>query len=95
MILIGAVIAIGFAIKKIIENIENAKKTLYAIGGLFLVAIVSYFMASDELLKTYENYNITSATSKKVGMGLNTFYILTFIAIATVLYTELTKVFTK
>ena len=43
----------------------------------------------------YEKYQITESTSKNVGMGLISFYILAFSAIGIVLYTELSKVFSK
>tara|TARA_B100000614_G_C14503757_1_gene475754 strand:- start:408 stop:737 length:330 start_codon:yes stop_codon:yes gene_type:complete len=95
MISIGAIVAVGFAVKKIIDNIQAAKKTLYAIGGLIVITGLSYLMASGNIEISYDKYGITSETSKNVGMGLYTFYILTCIAIGSVLYTELIKVFNK
>ena len=52
-------------------------------------------MASDEVLGSYEKYEITSSTAKQVGMGLTTFYILAIGAIGAVLYAELSKLFAK
>ena len=52
-------------------------------------------MASDEVLGSYEKYEITASTAKKVGMGLTTFYILGIGAIGAVLYAELSKSFAK
>ena len=95
MIGIGALIAIGFGIKKMIQKTNNTKKTLYTIGGLIIVLIFSYFIASDEILGSYEKYEITASTAKKVGMGLTTFYVLAIGAIGAVLYSELSKVFSK
>ena len=95
MIGIGALIAIGFGIKKMMSNTENAKKTLYTIGGLVAVLLFSYLIASDEVLKSFEKYEITSTTAKRVGMGLIAFYVLAVGAIGAVLYSELSKVFSK
>ncbi|MEC7646353.1 MAG: hypothetical protein VX689_02580 [Bacteroidota bacterium] len=95
MIGIGALIAIGFGIKKMISNTENATKTLYTIGGLVVVLLFSYLIASDEVLKSFEKYNITAATAKRVGMGLVTFYVLAIGAIGAVLYSELSKALSK
>ncbi len=95
MIAFGALSAIGFGIKKMIANTQNAKKTIYTIGGLLLICLVSYMLASDEVLASYEKYKITTATSKNVGMGLMTFYILSGSAIGIVVYTEISKVFSK
>ena len=91
----AALIAIGFGIKKMIANTDNAKKTLYTIGGLIAVLIFAYVIASDEVLKSFEKYSISKSTSKQVGMGLITFYLLIFGGIGAVLYAELSKIFSK
>ena len=95
MIAFAALTAIGFGIKKLISNTENAKKTLYTIVGLVAVLLFSYLIASDEVLKSFEKYEITASTAKNVGMGLITFYVLAIGAIASVLYAELSKAFSK
>ena len=77
-ILVGsaALIILAFGVIKIIANKSNAKKTLYKIGGLAIIALISYLMASGEVLDSFEKYEITSLTSKQVGMGLYIFYIV-------------------
>ena len=95
MVGFAALTAIGFGIKKMISNTENAKKTLYTIVGLLAILLFSYLIASDEVLGSYEKYETTASTSRQVGMGLIAFYCLIFGAIASVLYAELSKVFSK
>ena len=95
MVGFAALTAIGFGIKKMMLKTNNAKKTLYTIGGLVAILIVSYLIASDEVLGSYEKYEITASTVKKVGMGLIAFYILAIGAIGAVLYAELSKIFSK
>jgi hypothetical protein len=95
MVGVAALTAIGFGIKKMIANTENTKKTLYTIVGLIVVIVFSYLIASNEVLGSFEKYEITESTSKQVGMGLITFYILMFVAIGAVLYAELSKVLSK
>ncbi|MBG65274.1 MAG: hypothetical protein CMP73_01270 [Flavobacteriales bacterium] len=95
MIAFGALTAIYFGVKKMIQNQNNTKKTMYTIGGLILVLIVSYLFASDEVLGSYEKYSITPSTAKQVGMGLTAFYILALTAILSVLYTEFSKLRSK
>ena len=95
MIGFGAVIAIGFGIKKMLSNTQNTKKTVYTIVGLTAILLFSYFMASDEVVKSFEKYEITSSVSKQVGTGLISFYILIFGAIITVLYAEISNIFSK
>jgi len=95
MVAFAALTAIGFGIKKMMLKTNNAKKTLYTIGGLIAVLIFSYLIASDEVLGSYDKYEITASTAKKVGMGLTSFYILAIGAIGAILYAELSKVFSK
>ena len=95
MVGFAALTAIGFGVKKMIANTENAKKTLYTIIGLVVVLLFSYLIASNEVLGSFEKYEITASTSKQVGMGLIAFYFLIFGAIGAVLYAELSKIFSK
>ena len=82
-------------VESFILGSKNAKKMLYSFGGLIAILIISYLMASNEVLGSYEKYEITSSTAKQVGMGLTTFYILAIGAIGAVLYAELSKSFAK
>ena len=82
-------------VESFILGSKNAKKMLYSFGGLIAILIISYLMASNEVLGSYEKYEITSSTAKQVGMGLTTFYILGIGAIGAVLYAELSKSFAK
>jgi hypothetical protein len=91
----AALIAIGFGIKKMAENPDNATKTLYTIGGLIAIILFAYLFASDEVLNSFEKYEISKSISKQVGMGLIAFYVLIFGAIGAVLYAEISKVFSK
>jgi len=95
MVGFAALTAIGFGVKKMMQNTNNAKKTLFTMGALVAVLIFSYLIASDEVLVSYEKYEITASTAKKVGMGLNTFYLLAIGAIGAVLYAEFSKTFSK
>ena len=95
MVGVAALTALGFGVKKMITNTDNAKKTLYAICGLAVILLSSYLIASNEVLTSFEKYEITATTSKQVGMGLITFYCLILAAIVAVLYAELSKAFSK
>ena len=102
MVAIAASAAIGFGIKQMMQKTNNAKKILYTIGGLFGIIILSYLMASDEVLGfiTVEQYSgdkkeILNSTAIQSDMGLIAFYILVTGAIGAVLYAELSKSFAK
>ena len=95
MVASAALATIGFGFQKMTQNTNNAKKTMYTLGGLLIAFTIAYLLASDEVLNSYEKYEITASSSKRVGMGLITFYFLIFGAVGTVLYAELSKVFSK
>ena len=95
MIGFAAIAAIGFGIQKMTQNTKNAKKTIYTFGAIIAVFFIAYLLASNEVLNSYEKYETTASASKQVGMGLIAFYFLLFGAIGTVLYTELSKAFSK
>ena len=95
MVAFAALATIGFGVQKMMQNTKNAKKTMYTVGGLVVAFIIAYLLASDEVLNSYEKYETTASSSKKVGMGLITFYFLLFGAIGAVLYAELSKAFSK
>ena len=82
-------------IESIILGSKNTKKMLYSLGGFLAIILLSYLMASDEVLRSYEKYEITASTVKKVGMGLTAFYLLAIGAIGAIFYAELSKVFSK
>jgi NADH:ubiquinone oxidoreductase subunit 6 (subunit J) len=95
MVAFAALATIGFGVQKMMQNTNNAKKTMYTVGGLVIAFIIAYLLASDEILNSYEKYETTAASSKQVGMGLIAFYFLLFGAIGAVLYAELSKAFSK
>ena len=53
-----------------IQNTENAKKTLFTIGGLIVILLLSFLVASDEVLLSYEKYEISAANLKSRN-GIN------------------------
>jgi hypothetical protein len=57
--------------------------------------VASYVFASDEVLHSYEKYKISATESKNVGMGLIMFYTLAALAVGAILYSELSKAFSK
>lgn len=93
----AAIAAIAFPLIFMIKNRSQAKSTIIGVGTLLGVALISYLLASSEIMifPGYEKFEMTEASTKRVGMGLITFYILSFGAIAAVVYAELGKIFKK
>lgn len=97
MIAGAAIAAIAFPVMYLAKHPEQAKGALKGIGGLVAIVLVSYLIASGEIMEFpgSEKFGMTEASTKRVGMGLITFYLLALGAVGAVLYAELGKAFKK
>jgi len=77
----------------------DIKKTLMTVGVFAAVIIVSYVVSSgtDLDLQPFNDkgLGITESISKNVGAGLNAFYILAVVAIGSMLFGGVKKMFNK
>jgi NADH:ubiquinone oxidoreductase subunit 6 (subunit J) len=77
----------------------NLKKTLLTVGVFLAIVFISYGISSgtDLNLKPFidKGADVTESTSKTVGAGLYTFYILAVLAIGSMLYGGAKKIFNK
>ncbi len=90
-------IVLLFVIKGLFSG--DIKKTLMSVGAFLAIIVVSYVMSSGTNLDltpfTNKGLDITEAKSRNVGAGLYAFYILGFIAIATMVFSGVKKIFNK
>ena len=97
MIAVAALAAIVYPLMFLAKNPSKGKNALMGIGGLLFITVISYVLASGDIM-TFpgsEKFGMTEASTKRVGMGLIVFYILSLGTIAAVLFTELGKLFKK
>jgi hypothetical protein len=86
-LLLGIAVAVSliFTIKGLFANPKSLKKTLMVIGGFVLVVIFSYVLASGTDVSIEEMASRGIATSettiRRIGTGLNMFFLLVLIAI--------------
>ena len=97
-LVIGAMIlCVGSPILQMKNDSKKMKKMIMPIISLLTIILISVLMASSEVLPEYTNSNgmlISTTLSKIVGGSLITFYLLSFIAMGSVIYSEfLHKVF--
>lgn len=94
--LIAAIVLI-FVIKGLFAG--NIKKTLLSVGAFLAIVVISYAISSgtDLDLKPFieKGQDVTEATSKNVGAGLYAFYVLAILAIASMAYSGVKKIFNK
>lgn len=87
---------LGFSIVNIAKNPGGAKSAVFGIVGLILIFILTYVTSDGtDATTVYAEEGITEATSKRVGMGLGTFYVLTAVAILSIIYVEVSRLFSK
>lgn len=93
-------LAVGFAVIfpviQMITNPKNAKKGLLGIVALAVFVFVAYAMSSTEILgitnPELAHYDVPS-TLKYAGTMINSIYILAGIAIVSMVWTEVAKIF--
>ena len=97
MIAVAALAAIVYPLMFLAKNPSKGKNALMGIGGLLFITVISYVLASGDIMTfpCSEKFGMTEASTKRVGMGLIVFYILSVGAIAAVLFAELGKLFKK
>ena len=96
MLSIAAIVIIVFSVIQMVNNKKAATKTLLTVGGLLLVLGLSYYvLSSDEVLSSYQKYGIDNITSKIVGMGIWSFYILSSISVGSIIISEISNKFSR
>ncbi|MBF25808.1 MAG: hypothetical protein CMP49_04755 [Flavobacteriales bacterium] len=97
LISITILACIASPIIQIKNDMNKIKQMITPVFFLSLIIITSILISSDEVLPNYTDANgqlISSNLSKIVGGSLITFYILSFITICAILYSEfLYKIF--
>ncbi|MCD6366017.1 MAG: hypothetical protein J7L46_00605, partial [Bacteroidales bacterium] len=92
---IAAVASIVFPIIYLVANPKGAINVIIGLVFIGLVVLISYFLASGQVMHipSYSGTDNVPGTLRTVGTGLYTMYILFFLAIIAILYSEITSVF--
>jgi len=91
---IAVVKTLGFSIVEMVLNPKKAKSALIGVGVLVVICVVSYFMSSNEVHSNMDGDILADAGTSKVSEGgLIAFYILGVIAIGTIVFSEVSKMF--
>ena len=99
LLAIAVVFSLLYALKNLFSNPQNLKKSLFVLVGLVVVVGISYAL-SDGADGTVEEMAArgvatTEGTVKNIGAGLNMFFILVLIAIASMAWGGLKKLTNK
>ena len=93
LILIGAILAVFMPLIKSLDDPKSLLKTVVGIVGIVVLFFVAYSISSNEVLPKFEAnpFNLTPQGSQVVGGMLITTYVLSLVAIGSILVTEVTK----
>ncbi|WP_299325418.1 hypothetical protein [Maribacter sp. Asnod2-G09] len=92
---IAVVVSLVFTLKNLFANPQGLKKTLFVVGGFLLVVGISYVLASGTDVDPEFAAMTDEGTVKNIGMGLNVFFILTIIAILSLVVPAVKNMFSK
>lgn len=101
LFLVAVVGIVVFSIYQAVTVKGDSKKTLIALGAFFVVFLLAYLMSSSEIPQFYgakamiAEGSLTPKTARLVDTGLYATYILSFISVATLIYTSVSKLWSK
>jgi len=94
LLAITVLLLIGFPIFFFIKNPHKGLTVLFVLVGFIILFGISYLFASDATNAViYEKQNITPGVSRFIGAGLIMVYILTGIAVLSLIYTGIVNAF--
>ena len=94
MIGAGILAILIFSVARIVAQPQSAKSVLGGIVALLVLFGLSYaFSTGDDANGIFTKLEVSEGTSHMVGTGLITFYLLVGLAILSILYVELTRLF--
>ncbi len=97
LVAIAALAAFVFPVIYMIQNPAEAKKGLVGVVALVVVLLLGYVFAGSEipdaLAKACKNFDVDPSKFKKIGAGINAFYILAFLAVVSLVASEIRSAF--
>lgn len=94
LLIIAALLAVVAPIIYIIMNPSSAKSILIGIVGFVILIGVAYAFASGSTQgATYEEFEITSDASRRIGTALIATYIIGGLAIAAIIFFGISRIF--
>ena len=94
LLAIAAIAAVVFPIISMAQNPKGAKNALIGVGALVLICVLGYLMSGNEVHVNIDGDILADeSTSKKSEAGLIAFYIMGVMAIGTIVYAEVSKIF--
>ncbi|NNE01959.1 MAG: hypothetical protein HKN52_02240 [Eudoraea sp.] len=96
---IAVVVSLLFSLANLFSNPKSLKKTLMVVGGFIVVLGLAYVLADgtdiDLDAMASRGISTTETTVKRIGTGLNLFFLLVIIAVGSMILGGFKKMFNK
>ncbi|MDG1571061.1 hypothetical protein OZ410_01940 [Robiginitalea sp. M366] len=99
LLAVAVVFSLVFTLKNLFSNPNGLKKTLFGVVGFLVVVGIAYVLSdgADGTVEAMADRGVatTEGTVKNIGTGLNVFFILVVIAVASMFWGGLKKMMNK
>ena len=93
LVAVAVIAAIVLPLVKAMSNPRSLITIGIGIVALVVIFVIGYAVANNEVQEFYSRYDITSSGSKVIGGTIITMYILLCIALISIAFTEISKLF--
>ena len=91
MVIIGAVLAIGFPLWIASKNPKSLAGTGMGLGSIFVLFLIAWLLSGSEDYSSYSEFGVDASLSKFIGGMLILVYMLVGLAVSGIIYSEITK----
>ena len=91
MVIVGAVLAIGFPLWIASKNPKSLAGTGMGLGSIFVLFLIAWLLSGSEVYSSYSEFGVDASLSKFIGGMLILVYMLVGLAVSGIIYSEITK----
>jgi hypothetical protein len=91
MVIVGAVLAIGFPLWIASKNPKSLAGTGMGLGSIFALFLIAWLLSGSEVYSSYSEFGVDASLSKFIGGMLILVYMLVGLAVSGIIYSEITK----
>ena len=91
MVMVGAVLAIGFPLWIASKNPKSLVDTGIGLGSILVLFLIAWLISGSEVYSSYSEFGVDASLSKFIGGMLILVYMLVVLALSGIIYSEVTK----
>ena len=93
MVLVAAVLAIGFPLYIASKNPKSLITSGIGLGSILVLFFIAWLISGNEVNASYAEFGVDSSLSKMIGGLITLVYLLIGIAVSGIIYSEISKTF--